>query len=508
MPLAVRKPLTNEEKKLMVLVVAEMQTRGMKIPEIPQEALSKKSVRWPLDERGYFLSRDGKRYNPNDEQAKFTACKARFSIFFGGRGSGKSCSGSQKAMKKIMQGQSGAVLNADFENFKYSTWPEFKKWIPWEMVVPSQRGRESDAWQPTQPFVMSFLNGVRVYCKGLKDPDSARGPNINWLWYDESGRDETGMAWKLAIASVRVGDNPQAWCTQTAKTPSHWSYKLFVEKQIPEDALVAFGVMGKNVDDFIQWFHSSTDENKDNLDPGFYASLLATYQKGAMRERELGGRYVEDGGAIGNSGAIQKIKAIPEEWKLGRSARYWDMAATEKKLGKNPNDPDEAVGTLVQECFAKDMEGKPITNYVIMSQVGGYFAWEKLKTTIRDVALDDGPYTIVVIEQEPASGGKNQVAEFQIYFRDNPDFPELRRFVVTGQRPTDRVIEATSWFGAAEEGRVFMIEDSSWNRQLTEQVDTFPLASHDDRVTSCSGVMRYLFPKFKKWKSQSFITLG
>lgn len=503
MPLATRKPLTSEEKKLLTLIAGEMQSRGIKLPEIPKEALAQKSLEWPLDERGYFISRKGRRYNPKSAQEAFVKSTARFAMFYGGRGSGKSVSGAQKAMKKIMQGQNGAVINPDFENFVLSTWPEFKEWIPWEMVVPSQRNRQNDAWQPSKPFVMVFLNGARVYCKGLKDPDSARGPNLNWVWYDESGRDETGESWQLIIPSVRIGENPQAWCTQTAKPPSHWSYKFFIEKDIPQDAIEAFGLFGLDKDEFIQAFHMSTSDNAENLDPMFYASLLATYHSGGLRERELGGNFVEDGGKLGDSSKIQKIKNVPEQWRIGKLCRYWDMAGTEKKMknGKS-NDPDEAVGTLVLSTDEKDPK------YVVLDQVGGWWSWDKLKETIAETALKDGPEVVVVIEQEPGSGGKNQCAEIESYFKDNEKYPQLKYFKVTRQLPTDRVQEAYVWFGYANAGNVYMIENEFWNKPFLEQVDGFTFMKHDDRVTSCSGAIRWLSPLFKVWKRVEFVTLS
>lgn len=504
MPLVQKKPLSSNERKELMLILAEMQVRGLTIPEIPKDALAPETIKWPLDDNGYFISGNGMQYNPNAAQSDFLHSNSRFSMFVGGRGSGKSCSGAQKSLKKVMQGQDGAIMNPDFENFKFSTWPEFKKWIPWDMVIPSQRNRKSDAWQPTQPFVMVFLNGAHVYCKGLKDPESARGPNINWLWFDEAGRTESDSAWKIATASVRVGKNPQAWCTNTAKPTAHWTYKFFIKKELPADAIKAFGLLGKSLDDIVQWFHSTTEQNKANLDPEFYASLLSTYHAGAERERELNGNYVDDGGSIGNSSNFIRLKEIPAEWTYGRCLRYWDMAATEKKLGRGKNDPDEFVGTKVQECFAIE-DGKKIYMYVIMDQVAGYFAWEKLLDTITETSLSDGPYTTVVIEQEPASGGKNQVAAIQLHFKN---LPEMAGYTVVGQRPTDRVQEAYVWFGYAGKGRVCIIENEFWNSKFMDQVDVFPTASmHDDRVTSCSGAMRWLSPVFKKWSQSTFISL-
>ena len=108
------------------------------------------------------------------------------------------------------------------------------------MVIPKHSRRANVGWVPNQPFKLAFINGVEVICKGLKEEGSARGPNINWLWYDEAGRDDTGEAWQTAIASVRVGIDPQAWITTTPKGRDHWIYKFFVLQDIPEDAIKAF----------------------------------------------------------------------------------------------------------------------------------------------------------------------------------------------------------------------------------------------------------------------------
>lgn len=483
-------------------MIGEMQSRGLPVPELPAESLSAKRVKWPLDDSGYFVGFPNIHYEPSEQQAGFIASTARNVLFYGSRGSGKSGAGAQKSLKKIMQGESGAVLNPDFENFKLSTWPEFKKWIPWDMVIPSQRVRGSAAWEPTKPFVLVFINGARVYCKGLKDAESARGPNINWLWYDESGRDESGLAWQLANASVRVGNNPQAWCTQTAKPPSHWSYKFFILKQIPTDAMEEFMMMGLTIDDIVASFHGNMEENKSHLDPMFYANMLATYHSGALREREIFGRFVADGGQIGDSSKLRIIDELNPSWKLGKECRYWDMAATEKKLGKGGNDPDEAVGTKVQTTESNDPD------YIIKDQIGGWFAWEQLKELIAVTALADGPSCTVVIEQEPASGGKNQVAELQLYFKNHPTYPMLKYYRIEGQRPTDRVAEAYTWFGFANSGHVYMIRNDFWNDKLKEQIDGFTQMEHDDRVTSCSGAMRWLMPLFKRWKKVDFIQLG
>src|SRR3990172_2336048 len=170
--------LSPTELQRYALALQEAKARGLPIPQQKKKEVHR--VEWKLGGNGYFVRNDGKLYNPKPNQAGFISSRSRFVGFSGGRGSGKTAGGAQKALFKIMQGNSGAAMNPDFENFKTSTWPELKEWIPWDMVVPKHRYRRSDSWEPIRPFTMVFKNGARIYCKGLKDPDSARGPNINW----------------------------------------------------------------------------------------------------------------------------------------------------------------------------------------------------------------------------------------------------------------------------------------------------------------------------------------
>src|SRR5687768_12649066 len=125
--LSTRKSLSLEEQKFFFSAIKELQARGIPIPKEVQKNLEdKKKAVWPKDPNGYFVRNDGKRYKPSENHEKFVSSPARFSALWGPRGCGKSGGGTQKALEKISQGESGAIMNPDMENFKVSTWPEFK----------------------------------------------------------------------------------------------------------------------------------------------------------------------------------------------------------------------------------------------------------------------------------------------------------------------------------------------------------------------------------------------
>jgi phage terminase large subunit-like protein len=302
MPIFDQLPVREKQERL-VLLIEEAKSRGLKIPNIDRE------VHFPVDSNGFFSKEDGRRFElSNTESIRFIESNAVLAALISGRGASKTASGSQKALRKIARGESGAIFNPRFEDLKTSTWAEFRQWVPWNTVVLRHKYRGLPEWEPTQPFKLNFLNGAEVSFKGLKDPDSARGPNINWLWYDEAGTDPDGLAWQIALASVRVGDDIQAWITTTPKGRQHWIYKFFVQKDIPEDAKEAFEeACGDR--EFIEMFHMSIYDNKDNLHPVYFANLLAAYPTGWLREQEIFGR-MRVGHLATESGSLERFYRI------------------------------------------------------------------------------------------------------------------------------------------------------------------------------------------------------
>lgn len=495
--------LTPTKRKKLEAVLAEIAARDIDIPEdLKQQILGRSpKLHWPFDENGYTIKQDGKRFTANPKQEYFVHSNARFVGLFSARGGGKSASGAQKAVKKISEGKSGAVLNPTFEDFKTSTWPEFRNWIPWNMVVPSQRYMGNPEWSPSRPFTLNFLNGVFVICKGLNNPDSARGPNINWLWYDEARNDLTGDAWKIAIASVRIGEDPQAWVTTTPRGKAHWLYKFFIKQDIPDEVFEVFAEASPDRA-LIEYVITSIDDNKDNLDPGFYASLLAFYSDTKwLQKQELEGEFVDQEGILGEAVAAmlrQKILVSPPEG-VKKRIRYWDMAATERKMvpGKRKNDPDETLGTKMSWKSLDDRE-----EFYIEHQVGEYKEWDDVLELILETAREDGPTVQIIVEEEPGSGGKNQVAAVSNYIKEHlPTWPS-----VEGWRPEgDRVLLANVWFAEAKIGNVYVVS-GDWNKKFIDQVEGFPMLTHDDRVTSVTGGRFNLAP-IAKWKKVKFLKL-
>lgn len=479
----------------MYLLLEELKNRGITIPESTYRV----SHKWPLDKNGFFPKMDGKLFSPNENQFAFVRSKARFVALISGRGGGKSASGSQKALLKIMEGQDGAVLNPDFENFRIATWPEFREWIPWDLVVPAHRYRRNPEFNPNQPFTLAFVNGVRVICKGLKDPDSARGPNINWLWYDEAGRDKDGLAWKIAVGSVRVGKSPQAWVTTTPRGKNHWIYNFFIKQDIPEDAIELFKREGENRE-LIELFFTSIRDNIDNLDPGFVASMLATYPVGWLRDQEIDGKFVDETGSLGDRSWFNG-KILPEAPEsVIKRVVYWDLAGSEKKVaGKKSRDPDYFVRTKLSL-----FENTPVKKFCIEHQYAVQKPdWGEFKKIFVEWAERDGATVPIYVEEEPGGGGVNQIAELKLYVKEM--LGSAYKIIEHNPRKYgDKIMRANPWFAEAANGQFYMVQ-GNWNEAFLDQLSGFPdNTEHDDMVDSVSGA-RLVIDPFRRWRDIPFL---
>lgn len=162
----------------------------------------------------------------------------------------------------------------------------------------------------------------------------------------------------------------------------------------------------------------------------------------------------------------------PGYWK---AVRYWDLAATEVKRGK---DPDWTVGLRLLEqngiYIVADIRRKRARPHVI----------EEL---IKSAAVFDGLSTTVYMEQEPGASG---VQVIDHYARN-----VLKGFAFKGNRNTGNKIErARPVSSAAEQGRIYVMR-ASWNSEFFDELEAFPMGTHDDQVDGLSGAFNKVSSK-------------
>ena len=143
-------------------------------------------------------------------------------------------------------------------------------------------------------------------------------------------------------------------------------------------------------------------------------------------------------------------------------------------------------------------------SFYIEDQYSGFWEWDELLEKIYQISLRDGPTVKQIFEQEPASGGKNQVAAIIKHLRDK--LPEW--IAPEGHNPRefgDKVMRANLWFAEAAAGNFYMVQ-GEWNEPFLKQLGSFPISKHDDKIDSVSGARVRLAPIFQ-WKKISFLSL-
>ena len=199
------------------------------------------------------------------------------------------------------------------------------------------------------------------------------------------------------------------------------------------------------------------ERSLDELDPVTRAQLL----EGDWGVRNLGGMIRREWFEI--------VETAPDR---AQRVRYWDRAATVAKPG---TDPDWTVGTR----YAKAADGTLYVEDVVRFRAGP----ADTRTRIGQVAALDGKAIPIVLEVEPGSSGKS---EFDTTRRS------LLEYTVLPDRPTgSKAVRAGPFASASQGGQVKLVR-GAWIPDWLDEMDSFPLGSHDDQVDSVSGAHAHL----------------
>lgn len=301
--------------------------------------------------------------------------------------------------------------------------------------------------------------GIRPYIRATTNPDADSwvAKFIQWWWDPETGdpiEERSGVIrWMIRI-----------------KDEIKW-FNTYDEAKA-EASLVSHDIEPKSV----TFIPSKLDDNQIlvKADPGYRANLYALSE--VEQKRLLGGNWLIR--ATGGKKFKKVWFKIHDEYprKFKKICRYWDLAATEPKPGK---DPDWTVGTkmgideddIIWKIDQKRLRGTPGT----------------VDKLITDTAEEDGRRVTVVIEEEGGSSGKFTSAHFAKL---------LIGYIFRSDRPSgSKEVRANPYAAYAENGNVNMVR-GDWNKVDLDEHEAFPNPDvHDDTVDSCSGGFKFLTEK-------------
>lgn len=212
-------------------------------------------------------------------------------------------------------------------------------------------------------------------------------------------------------------------------------------------------------------FVPATLEDNPFLDSKEYELSLQELDPVTRKQLRNGDWEVRADGNKFKRNWFEIVDDYPRDSKL---VRYWDLAATEPKKGK---DPDWTVGALVAE---KD------GIYYIADIKRTRSTPKGVEELIRQTAEIDGKEVYIFMEQEPGSSGVNTIDHYQRRV--------LKGFVFYPDKVSgSKEVRANPLSSAAEAGNVKLVR-AGWINDFLDEIVGFPNeAAHDDQVDAVSG---------------------
>ncbi len=204
-------------------------------------------------------------------------------------------------------------------------------------------------------------------------------------------------------------------------------------------------------------------------DPGYLANLQALPL--VDRERLLGGNWKikPAAGKVFNRSWFEIVEAAPA---VGRTVRFWDLAATEKEIAKD--DPDFTAGVKMRKAGGV---------YYVLDAIAEQAAPGRVDAMIENIAGQDGRTVEIRFEREGGASGKRDA---------NHIVTMLAGYDVRAIPPQgDKVTRAKGLAAQAEAGNVKLVR-GDWNNRYLSTLHSFPEGAHDDEVDASSGAFNEL----------------
>lgn len=449
---------------------------------------------------------------PQAKQQKFLSSTADICIYGGAAGGGKSWALLMEPIRHIRKRDFGAVVfrreRAQITN-EQAIWDESTKIYPGLGAKPNLTNLrwsfpsgarisfaglqyETDLinWQGSQIALIAFdelthfterqffyllsrnrsMSGVKPYIRATTNPDADSwvAEFLGW-WIDQ----DTGLVIPERTHRVRY--------LYRENEKNHWAnHKSELAKKFPH-IVKEFG------DQFfksVSFIPADIFDNKILLetDPGYLANLLALPL--VDRERLLGANWKikPSAGKVFNRSWFEIVKQVD---KGGIDVRFWDLAATEKKL--KGDDPDFTATVKIRFFPAKNINDVDRWYIIDAFQVQASPAMvEKLLFQTAELdkeqARRDGSRYILRWELEPGSASRRES------YRLVSQLGSKLKGVDAGGTFSniDKISRAKNFSAQAENGNVYMLR-AEWNNELLTHLHGQPDLPHDDLMDAGSG---------------------
>ena len=189
-------------------------------------------------------------------------------LYMAGRGSGKTRAGAEWVHEQIAAGcKRIALVGATAADVR-------------DVMIEGESGIRATARPGARPVYepsrrrVTWPNGAIATTYSAEEPERLRGPQHDGAWADELGAWKYEAAWDMLLLGLRLGAQPRALVTTTPRPT-----KLVRSLLSDANTVTTRG---------------STYDNRDNLAPSYFASIITRYEGTRMGRQELMGELVDD----------------------------------------------------------------------------------------------------------------------------------------------------------------------------------------------------------------------
>lgn len=402
---------------------------------------------------------------PTPKQAAFLALPCLEALYGGAAGGGKSDALLMTGLQFVdIPGYAALILRRTYADLA----------LPGALMDRAQQwlGGTAARWS-AQEHTWTFPSGATLtfgYCENDADVYRYQGAEFQTVCLDELTQFSLAQyrylfsrLRRLKAVNIplrmRSASNPggvgHEWVKQRFITEGKTAGRVFIPARLPDNP------------------HLDQEEYRRSLsvlDHITRAQLL----DGDWSARQAGGLFRREWFTV--------VDALPAGLSM---VRYYDLAATAEKPGKDPDWTAGCKGGMSNGVLyiadMRHMRGTP----------------QQVEALIAQTAKLDGTGVTVCIEQEPGSSGVNTIDHYQRRV--------LPGYAMRGIRSTGSKIErAQPLSSAAEAGNVKLVR-GAWIGEFLDELEAFPLGAHDDQVDAASGLLAQTAQRIAPEDSIAFV---
>jgi predicted phage terminase large subunit-like protein len=342
--------------------------------------------------------------------------------------------------------------------------------------------------------------GIRPYILAGTNPDAESwvAELIAW-WIDQEEFLPDGSPnprYGLAIPEragvlryfTRVGDE-LIWGDTPAEVAANPTVREDINALVAEAAErgepTTFDQVVSDVVQSLTFIPGKLSENRilERADPKYRGKLMAMTRVERARLLDGNWKVKASAGDYFKRHEVRLLDGVPGD--VVRWVRRWDLAATE--VSDKNKDPDWTCGVKM----GLRADGR----YVVADAIFARSRSDDVRELVLRTAGNDTPAVKVVIPQDPAQAGVDQVRSY---------ITMLAGFTASAERETgDKETRAEPFAAQWQHGNVDVVR-GAWNAQYFGQMEGFPAKGvKDDAVDASSGAFRALTPKGTDWSASS-----